>query len=70
MRKFNIQLFENDVNIVDRNGAESLIPDDRAREIIQGAVEQSAVLSMGRRLADMSSMASRSTRTTATPTAA
>ena len=53
MRKFNIQLFETDVDIIDRTGAESLIPDDRAREIIQGAVEQSAVLSMGRRLADM-----------------
>ena len=53
MRKFNIQLFETDVNIIDRTGAESLIPEDRAREIIQGAVEQSAVLSMGRRLADM-----------------
>lgn len=53
-KTFNLQLFD-DANIIDRTGAESLIPEERAREIIQGAIEQSAVLSMGRRLANMTS---------------
>lgn len=53
MKKFNLQLF--DVNIIDRTGAEALIPEERAREIIQGTIEQSAVLSMGRKLANMTS---------------
>lgn len=52
-RFFNLQLFDTDVQIIDRSGAEALIPEDRAKEIIQGAIEQSAVLSVGRRLADM-----------------
>ena len=52
MKKFfNLQLFETDAQIIDRSGAESLIPEERAAEIIQGAIAQSAVLSMGRRLA-------------------
>lgn len=51
--KMNLQLF--DVDIIDRTGADSLIPEERSREIIQGAVEQSAVLSMGRRLQNMAS---------------
>lgn len=38
---------------INRAGADALIPEDRANEIIQGAIEQSAVLSMGRRLANM-----------------
>ena len=46
---FNLQLFETDAQIIDRSGAESLIPEDRAAEIIQGAIAQSAVLSMGDR---------------------
>ena len=56
---FNLQLFETDVEIIDRTGAESLIPEDRAAEIIQGAIAQSAVLSMGRRLANMTSKQTR-----------
>lgn len=40
-------------NIIDRSGAAALIPEDAAREIIQGATEQSAVLRLARRLADM-----------------
>ena len=52
-RFFNLQLFDTDAQIIDRSGAEALIPEDRAKEIIQGAIEQSAVLSVGRRLADM-----------------
>ena len=60
MKKFfNLQLFDTDVNIIDRTGAESLIPEDRASEIIQGAIAQSTVLSMGRRLANMTAAQSR-----------
>ena len=56
MRKyFNLQLFDTDTQIIDRTGAEALIPEENAREIIQGAVAQSAALSMGRRLANMTS---------------
>ena len=51
----NLQMFETDATIIDRSGAESLIPEERAREIIQGVVTQSAVLSRGRRLPNMSS---------------
>ena len=54
MKKFNLQLFDG-VNIIDRSGAEALIPEDRAAEIIQGTIEQSAVLSAGRKLANMTS---------------
>lgn len=56
---FNLQLFETDAQILDRSGAESLIPEDRAAEIIQGAIAQSAVLSMGRRLANMTAAQTR-----------
>lgn len=56
---FNLQLFEIDAQIIDRSGAESLIPEDRAAEIIQGAIAQSAVLSMGRRLANMTAAQTR-----------
>lgn len=56
MRKyFNLQLFDPDAQLIDRTGAEALIPEENAREIIQGAVAQSAALSMGRRLANMTS---------------
>ena len=56
MRKyFNLQLFDTDAQLIDRTGAEALIPEENAREIIQGAVAQSAALSMGRRLANMTS---------------
>ena len=53
--KMNLRLFENDVTLIDRTGADTLIPEERAREIIQGVVTQSAVLSQGRRLPNMSS---------------
>lgn len=53
--KMNLRLFENDATLIDRTGADTLIPEERAREIIQGVVTQSAVLSQGRRLPNMSS---------------
>lgn len=53
--KINLRLFENDATLIDRTGADTLIPEERAREIIQGVVTQSAVLSQGRRLPNMSS---------------
>ncbi|MDO4650717.1 MAG: phage major capsid protein [Eubacteriales bacterium] len=49
----NLHIF--DVDIIDRSGAESLIPTQESNEIIQGVVAQSAVLSQGRRLANMTS---------------
>ena len=54
-RKFDIQLFEGDAQIIDRTGAASLIPEENAKEIIQGVVTQSAVLQRGRKLPNMSS---------------
>ena len=48
-------MFENDATILDRTGAESLIPETRAREIIQGTIARSAVLSQGRKLPNLSS---------------
>ena len=54
-RKFDIQLFEGDAQIIDRTGAASLMPEENAREIIQGVVTQSAVLQRGRKLPNMSS---------------
>ena len=54
-KKWNLQLFEADAHIIDRTGADSLIPEERAREIIQGVVTQSAVLQRGRKLPNMSS---------------
>lgn len=53
--RMNLRLFENDAKLIDRSGADTLIPEERAREIIQGVVTQSAVLSRGRRLPNMSS---------------
>lgn len=53
--KMNLRLFENNATLIDRTGADTLIPEERAREIIQGVVTQSAVLSQGRRLPNMSS---------------
>ena len=48
-------MFENDATLIDRSGADTLIPEERAREIIQGTITQSAVLSRGRKLPNMSS---------------
>ena len=44
-----------DANIISRSNLSGLIPEPVAREIIQGVTEGSAVLSMGRRLPNMSS---------------
>lgn len=49
----NLTIF--DVDFIDRSGAEALIPTQEANEIIQGVITQSAVLSRGRRLANMTS---------------
>lgn len=51
----NLQLFAGSANIIDRTGADALIPEQTSREIIQGAIETSVVLSMGRKLPNMSS---------------
>lgn len=51
--RMNLRMFQDDVNIIDRTGAESLIPTQEAKEIIQGTIAQSAVLSRGRKLANM-----------------
>lgn len=45
----------NVTDMINRTGANALIPEPVSREIIQGAVEQSAVLKMGRRLPNMTS---------------
>lgn len=45
----------NDVNIITRSNLSGLIPEPVTREIIQGVTEGSAVLSMGRRLPNMTS---------------
>ena len=44
-----------DANIISRTNLSGLIPEPVTREIIQGAVEGSAVLSMGRKLPNMTS---------------
>jgi len=49
---FNLQLFTGGASIT-RTDAEALIPTQESQEIIQGTVEQSAVLQCGRRLANM-----------------
>lgn len=49
----NLRIF--DVELIDRTGAESLIPTQEANEIIQGVVAQSAVLSRGKKLPNMTS---------------
>ena len=54
-RRMNLRLFDIDANIIDRTGAESLIPIQESNEIIQGTIAQSAVLSRGRKLANMTS---------------
>ena len=45
-------------NIISRNDASGLIPEPVMREIVQGTVENSAVLAMGRRLPNMTSKTS------------
>lgn len=53
--RMNLRLFDDGVQLIDRTGAEALIPVQEANEIIQGVVTQSAVLSRGRKLANMTS---------------
>lgn len=53
--RMNLRLFDIDANVIDRSGAESLIPTQEANEIIQGTITQSAVLSRGRKLVNMTS---------------
>ena len=43
-KRMNLRLFDLDASLIDRSGAESLIPEQYAREIIQGVVSESAVL--------------------------
>lgn len=53
--RMNLRMFETDASIIDRTGAEALIPVQESNEIIQGTIAQSAVLSRGRKLANMTS---------------
>lgn len=53
--RMNLRIFEDGASIIDRTGAESLISVQESNEIIQGVVTQSAVLSRGRKLANMTS---------------
>lgn len=55
-------------NIIDRSGAESLIPEERSREIIQNLPQQSAALQLFRRVT-MSSKVTRQPVLSALPTA-
>lgn len=52
-RKMNLQRFAAS-DMIDRTGSEALISEQVANEIIQGVSEQSTVLRMGRKLANMS----------------
>lgn len=50
-----LHLFDIDATSIDRTGADALIPVQESNEIIQGIITQSAVLSRGRRLQNMTS---------------
>lgn len=39
-KRMNLRLFEDDVNIIDRTGAETLIPTQESNEIIQGKLSR------------------------------
>jgi HK97 family phage major capsid protein len=56
-------------SIISRSGSTALMPEDVAREIIQGAVEQSAVLTFARRLPNMNQKQRRMPVLSALPTA-
>ena len=49
----NLQLFANDATAIDRTDAGALIPEEHIKDITEGAIEQSTVLSYARRLPDM-----------------
>lgn len=53
--RMDLRMFDTDASIIDRTGAEALIPVQESNEIIQGTIAQSAVLSRGRKLANMTS---------------
>lgn len=50
---FDLQLFAGEGSSITRSDAEALIPVQESHEIVQGVVEQSAVLQRGKRLANM-----------------
>lgn len=52
-KRINLQRFASG-NMIDRTGAEALISEQVASEIIQGVTEQSTVMKMGRKLPNMS----------------
>lgn len=52
--RINLQKYAQD-NMIDRTGAEALISEQVSKEIIQGAVENSTILRMGRKLPNMTS---------------
>ena len=52
-RSFDLQVFTGGGTSITRTDAEALIPVQESHDIIQGVVEQSAVLQRGRRLANM-----------------
>lgn len=56
-------------SLISRSGSTALMPEDVSREIIQGAVEQSAVLSLSRRLPNMSNKQRRMPVLSSLPTA-
>jgi HK97 family phage major capsid protein len=49
----NLHIFDGEAESIDRTGADALIPVQESREIVQGIIAQSAVLSRGRRLQNM-----------------
>lgn len=53
MKKKVMDLTIFDIDIIDRSGAESIIPTEESDKIIQGVITSSAVLSRGRKLANM-----------------
>lgn len=52
---FDLQHFADDQNMISRTDAGALIPEEESKEIMQGAIEQSAVLTYAKRLANMGS---------------
>lgn len=55
MKRNFLQMFETDAQLIDRTGAAALIPEERSNEIIQGAIENSTVLTYARKLPNMGS---------------
>lgn len=54
MKKFKLNIFDAaTATTIDRTGADALIPVQESKEIVQGIIAQSAVLSKGRRLPNM-----------------